>query len=83
MKQEIIKLLRDTLQTRGKYDHRKITTFVSFQFAIIYSVLGLKFPIIEYVFEGFMILAGGSMAMSIVNKLGVFDKTKKVEDETR
>ena len=74
MKQEIIKLLHDTMQTRGKYDHRKITTFVSFQFAIIYAVLGLFFPIIEYIFEGFMLLAGGSMAMSIVNKLGVFDK---------
>lgn len=82
MKKEIIKLLRDTLQTNGKYDHRKVTTLVSFQFVLIYGMLSLKYQITEFVFNGFILFAGGTIAASIVNKLEVFSRfTKKKDDE--
>lgn len=76
------KLLKDTTQTNGKYDHRKLTTLTAFAFCIAYALLGLKWDIKQWIFDGFLLMASGSMAMSIVNKLSVFDRfTKKKEDE--
>jgi hypothetical protein len=69
-----MKILKDTLQSRGKYSQKRIMTFTSFWIATIYAFLPLfkeGFDVKEFVFIGFIGAGGWSLL-----------RTQKVNENT-
>jgi hypothetical protein len=69
-----MKILKDTLQSRGKYSQKRIMTFTSFWIATIYAFMPLfkeGFDVKEFVFIGFIGAGGWSLL-----------RTQKVNENT-
>ena len=67
------KLINDTLKHRGKWSRKSLTTFVSFMLAVLtgcYIVLTLEVNMYAIsVFYGFLGLGGGSLALTVLDKI--------------
>lgn len=73
-----MKIINDTLKgPNGKYSRKSLTAFVSFVVSILYgvvldflsSVYEWSFTPKEYVFFGFLGLAGGAITLTVMDKL--------------
>lgn len=81
MKKHIIKIINDTLKSpNGKWSRKSLTMFTSFVLAIVHgSYIVVAKEVNHYaieVFFGFLLLAGGTSALT------VYDKIKTRKDET-
>lgn len=67
------KLINDTLKRRGKWSRKSLTTFTSFTLAVLtglYIVLTLNVNMYAIsVFFGFLGLGGGSLALTVLDKI--------------
>lgn len=78
----IQKILKDTLinPKDGKVSRKSITALVSFGISIIYGPIlhivffsiGMKWEPIEWVFFGFLGLGGGTIALTVIDKMKLF-----------
>lgn len=82
------KIITDTLKHRGKWSRKSLTAFVSFIVAVIIGVyivvsdFVLEQEINRYaisVFYGFLGLGGGTLALTVIDKIKNGKKT--IEDE--
>ena len=74
----MMKIIDDTLKgPNGKYSRKSLTAFVSFVVSILYgvvldflsSVFAWDFTPKEYIFFGFLGLAGGAITLTVMDKL--------------
>ncbi len=78
----IEKILKDTIlhPETGKASRKSITAFVSFAIAIIYGpilhviffLFGKTWEPIEWIFFGFLGLGGGTIALTVIDKMKHF-----------
>jgi hypothetical protein len=67
----IIELLKQTLKPKGRYELKRIASFVSFHISIIYAFLPVlfnNFKIQEFVFIGFLAYSATAIGLNIWNK---------------
>ena len=69
------KLIKDILQTNGKWSYKRITSLYILNVAIIYALLPIFFPKFDVVEFVFIALIGYSATMVGVN---AWEKSKKV-----
>ena len=75
------KLLKDILQTNGKWSYKRITSLYILNVAIIYALLPILFPKFDVVEFVFIALIGYSATMVGVNAWEKNKLTNKKEEE--
>ena len=75
------KLLKDILQTNGKWSYKRITSLYILNVAIIYALLPIFFPKFDVVEFVFIALIGYSATMVGVNAWEKNKLTNKKEEE--
>ena len=64
------KILKDTLQSNGKWSRKSLTAFFAFHIAVVYEFLGLflHFETKEYVFITLLTLVGATLGLTVWDK---------------
>ena len=75
------KLIKDILQTNGKWSYKRITSLYILNVAIIYALLPIWFPKFDVVEFVFIALIGYSATMVGVNAWEKNKLTNKKEEE--
>ena len=77
------KLFKDILSYNGKYSRKSVIMVFSFFYSLGYATTGLFMTINTHVLDSFLLLAGGTIVSSIVDKMSMFGGTgnKKKKDE--
>ena len=71
------KIITDTLMYRGKWSRKSLTAFISFIISVLYGVVfdvlsGIfdwNFTPKEFIFFGFLSLAGGALTLTVIDKI--------------
>ena len=75
------KILKDILQTNGKWSYKRITSLYILNIAIPYAMLPIWFPKFNVVEFVFIALIGYSATMVGVNAWEKFKVKSKIEEE--
>lgn len=65
-----MKLIDDTLKTKGKWSRKSLTTLVAFSSALVYELIlpFIGFETKQYVFDGLLLLTATTLGLTVWDK---------------